>query len=169
MAITAPTSGNQQPWKFLVITDTAKIARLKTECINRSVIMLKTRGVKDLKILAKQRYKMARYYADYLSAPVNIVVLTDANSRYPAYNKHDGPLAAGYLMLAARALGYGTVYATDSIPYSVIKKVFKIPDNFQFICFTPLGIPHKWPVPRGKKPLQDFIVLNKFIKGKKVE
>ena len=68
-------------------------------------------------------------------------------------------------MIAARALGYGTVFATDSIPYKITKKVFNIPDNFQFVCFTPLGVPEEWPEAKGKKDLKEFTVFEKFIEG----
>ena len=68
-------------------------------------------------------------------------------------------------MLAARSLGYGTVFATDSIPPAITKKVFNIPENFEIVCFTPLGVPETWPESKQKKPLKEFIVFNKFIEG----
>ena len=81
----------------------------------------------------------------YFSAPVYVVVLTDSQSAYPSYNHHDGPLAAGYLMLAARALGYGTVYITDAIPDEVTREVLAIPARYERVCITPIGIPDAWP------------------------
>src|ERR1019366_2299748 len=36
-ARTPPTSGNQQPWKFLVIRDRDKISRLKEACVQRAL------------------------------------------------------------------------------------------------------------------------------------
>jgi nitroreductase len=112
--------------------------------------------------LEKQKKRLTAYYGNYLSAPVYVVVLTDQKSRYPTYNIHDGPLAAGYLMIAARALGYGTVYATDSIPYSLVKKIFKIPDRYRFVCITPIGVPYQWPPRKNKKSLEEFIVRESF-------
>ena len=131
----APTSGNQQPWKFLVIRDRVKIDRMKAFEANM---------------------------AGYFSAPVYIVVLTDSESQYPSYNHHDGPLAAGYLMLAARALGYGTVYMTDSIPDSVTREVLGIPKRYEQVCVTPLGIPDGWPDSPPKKKLEEFIAYEKL-------
>ena len=165
MARTAPTSGNQQPWKFLVITEEKKIDELKSELIRSYLERLKKSGTSNEAQLKERKLRMESYYSDYLSAPVNIVVLTDSQSKYPAYNKYDGPLAAGYLMLAARSLGYGTVFATDSIPPAIMKKVFNIPENFEIVCFTPLGVPETWPESKQKKPLKEFIVFNKFIEG----
>ncbi len=165
MARTAPTSGNQQPWKFLVITEREKIEELKKELLNSYMEKFKKRGITDQKIMEERIKRMKEYYSNYLSAPVNIVVLTDSQSKYPTYNRYDGPLAAGYLMLAARALGYGTVFATDSISPDITKKVFEIPENYEIVCFTPLGVPETWPESKQKKPLNEFIVINKFIEG----
>jgi len=165
IARSAPTSGNQQPWKFLVIQDREKLDQLKTECIQRSMERRKQRGMTDPEKLEKERKRLETYYGNYLSAPVYIVVLVDSNSRYPSYNVYDGSLAAGYLMIAARALGYGTVFSQDSIPYELIKKAFQIPDHYERICFTPVGVPETWPEPKNKKPVDEFFIFEKFVAG----
>jgi nitroreductase len=64
-------------------------------------------------------------------------------------------------MLAARALGYGTVFITDAIPESVTNEVLQIPDHYTRVCITPLGIPVKWPATPEKKKLE-FIIKEKF-------
>ena len=109
--------------------------------------------------MTKEEYeKMVRSrLGNYFSAPVYIIVLTDNKSLYPDYNHWDGPLAAGYLMLAARALGYGTVFITDAIPEDVTKEIFNIPDTYTRVCITPLGVPIEWPKSPEKKKLEDFI------------
>lgn len=68
-------------------------------------------------------------------------------------------------MIAARSLGYGTVYYTDFIPDDLTMKVFNIPEQFERICITPLGIPEAWPKSPQKKTLEEFVVLEKFVKG----
>ncbi|HPF51138.1 MAG TPA: nitroreductase family protein [Draconibacterium sp.] len=158
----APTSGNQQPWKFLVITDKKKIEALKTAKLKEAEAYLKD----SKKLEGAELKKQLKEFRDqltkgYLSAPAYIVVLTDNNSRYPTYNHWDGPLAAGYLMLAARALGYGTVHITDSFSEELTQKVFNIPGQYTRVCFTPLGVPIEWPE-KEKKALDDFIVNNSF-------
>ncbi|HEX9970888.1 MAG TPA: nitroreductase family protein, partial [bacterium] len=110
----APTSGNQQPCKFIVIQDPTKIDELKKECISQRLDSFKKRKNPDDKELEAQRKKAEDYFGGFLAAPVHVVVLTDNNSKWASYNEKDGALAAGYLILAARALGYGTVFATDS-------------------------------------------------------
>ena len=165
MARTAPTSGNQQPWKFFVIKDRAKLDELKDACIERRLESSRAGGITDPEELGKVEERAARYYGDYLSAPVYVAVLVDSTSRYPAYNRYDGSLAGGYLMLAARALGYGTVFSQDSIPYDLIRDIFGIPEMYERICFTPIGVPVSWPEPPEKKRLGDLVVFEKFMEN----
>jgi nitroreductase len=157
----APTSGNQQPWKFLVVRDRNKINQMKESCMKSSLLRYETNTKKEL---TKEQYeeKVRARLDNYFSAPVYIIVLTDNKSLYPDYNHWDGPLAAGYLMLAARALGYGTVFITDVVPESVTKEVLGIPDTYTRVCITPLGIPVEWPQSPPKKKLEEFILYDKF-------
>jgi nitroreductase len=150
----APTSGNQQPWKFLVVRDKAKIERLRTRCLDLAVPHL---GGQSSAEWQDRRERMGKAMAGYFSAPVYVVVLTDSQSTYPSYNQHDGPMAAGYLMLAARALGYGTVYITDSIPDPVTREVLGIPERYKRVCITPIGVPDGWPEPKPKKRLEELV------------
>jgi len=155
----APTSGNQQPWKFLVVRDRVTLDRIKESCIQRG---MEAREARQGSVTPEQAEAVRQYFSDYLSAPVYVVVLTDDESRYPTYNHWDGPLAAGYLMLAARALGYGTVFATDSVPEEVTRDVLGIPDRYTRVCFTPIGVPEAWPDSPEKKPLDEFLVMERF-------
>lgn len=155
-ARSAPTSGNQQPWKFLVVREVAKIKQMQEACIQNVVEKFYKPESADqtqaeFENIARERMN------GYFSAPVYIVILTDNKSRYPTYNHWDGPLAVAHLMLAARALGYGTVHITDSIPDEVTKEVFKIPERYTRVCITPLGKPTEWPDSPPKKDLEEFI------------
>jgi nitroreductase len=165
IARSAPTSGNQQPWKFLIIQDRKKLQQLQEKCLKAVIRNAKIRGDTNAVSLDSMRQRRSRFYNNYLTAPLYIVVLTDSNSTYPSYNIYDGTLAAENLMIAARALGYGSVFTTDVFPDEIIKEVFEIPDNFKQICFMPIGIPEEWPVSPKKKPLDDFIVFEKFVEG----
>lgn len=153
----APTSGNQQPWKFLVVRDPAKIAALKNACIERALGQVDPNKPLSEDEKKQRETRVRSAFDGYFSAPVHIVVLTDNQSAFPGYNHWDGPMAAGYLMLAARALGYGTVFITDSVPDEITKKVLNIPDRYTRVCFTPLGVPVEWPPSTKKRPLEDFI------------
>jgi nicotinate-nucleotide--dimethylbenzimidazole phosphoribosyltransferase len=159
IAHTAPTSGNQQPWKFLVIRDREKLGRLKEESVSFILGKMGQRRELSAEDLEEKRGSLRNVLDKYLSAPVYIVVLVDSNSQYPDYNRYDGSLAAGYLFIAARALGYGTVFCTDTFPFDVVKRVFEVPDHYEVICSTPVGIPVSWPEPPPKKHLDELVVF----------
>jgi nitroreductase len=158
----APTSGNQQPWKFLVVKERAKIDELMNTCIKARVNSYKNRQNPPAEEAKKYEEKIKAYLDKIFSAPVFIVVLVDMQSKWPSYNKFDGPLAAGYLMLAASALGYGTVFFTDTIPDQITKEVLNIPDRYQRICITPVGVPEEWPATPSKKKLDELVVYESF-------
>lgn len=158
----APTAGNQQPWKFLVIRDRGRLDKLKEACITESLRNYKEQKKPMEEEVKEMENRLESYYRKVFTAPVFIVVLVDTQSKWPDYNKHDGPLAAGTLMLAARSLGYGTVYFTDSISDDVTREVLGIPDRYERICITPVGVPEEWPETPSKKNLDELIVYDSF-------
>ncbi len=147
----APTCMNQQPWKFLVIRDKEKIARMKARLMESAVKVFDDQN-------PDAKSKAVATVEGYMSAPVYVVVLTDNQCQCGLeFTKQDGPMAAGYLMLAARVLGYGTVYLTDSIPDAISREVWNIPDRYRRVCITPIGVPDGWPPPKPKKKLEDLV------------
>jgi nitroreductase len=157
-----PTCMNQQPFKFLVIRERARI-----EAMKRSTLALLSKRFeefaaknKELKAeeLEQRKAQSTRFTEGYFTAPVYVVVLVDSESACSGYAlKHDGPIAAAYLMLAARAFGYGTAYLTDGIPEQVTREVLAIPARYQRICITPLGVPDGWPKPQLKRKLEEMV------------
>ena len=143
-ANSAPTPRNRQAWKFVVIKDRKILDQIKEECI-------KTSGEQT-----------RQYFTDYLSAPIYVVVLANEKTRNPINDVLAGCLAAENLIIAAQALGYGTVFATNSIPEKITKNILNIPDDYKRICITPIGIPDETPKDLKKKSLDDVIVYEKF-------
>ena len=160
----APTFGNQQPWRFLVVRDRAKLDRIKQEILASTEESLRRQGVTQPEVIEKRKGDITPYIDGLLSAPVHVVVLVDTTSKYPTYNVKDGTLAAGQLMLAARALGYGTVFLTDGIPEHPCRRALAIPDRFERIAMIPVGVPDSgtadgWPASPPKKPLDEVVVF----------
>ena len=97
-----------------------------------------------------------------LTAPVYVAVLVDSKAKYSEYVTIDGTLAAANLMIAARALGYGTGFFTTFFPEAQMKAFFNIPEQYKLICFTPIGVPEEWPKPPSKKDLKELVVFETF-------
>ncbi len=83
-AMAAPSAGNAQPWRFLVVTDRAILDAISG--IHPYVGMVRT-------------------------APAGILVLGDTTlEKYPGYWVLDCAAAIQNMLLAARAIGLGTVW-----------------------------------------------------------
>lgn len=159
----APSSGNQQAWRFLVIRDPDRIARVKRLGIDeRKEAIRQGPNVPD----DKKEEAIAgteAYLEGIFTAPVLIAVLGDRETTYPGYLRHDLPLAAANLMLAARALGYGTMYGTDFVPMAAQRAAMEIPDRYEIACTIALGVPERWPEPPEKKDLESLIIHERFV------
>jgi len=162
MARSAPTSGNQQPWKFLVVQDRGKLDLLKGRAVAWFLEDYEKRMKPAPEVLDRIRKQLPATMAKVLSAPVYVAVLTDSQSSYPPDNRNDGPLAVAMLMIAARALGYGTGFYTTYFPEARMREYLGIPERYNLVCFTPIGVPVEWPPAPPKKPLEEFVVFEKF-------
>jgi nitroreductase/ketosteroid isomerase-like protein len=158
----AATCGNQQPWKFLVIQDREKLDALKKAAAAWTLRRYEEGGQISGSERSSAREKLLAILDNVLSAPVYIAVLVDSRSQYSSYNIIDGSLAMGNLMIAARALGYGTGFYTSYFPGPEMKKFLNIPDRYNLICFTPIGVPDAWPPMPTKKELKDLVVFETF-------
>ncbi len=158
----APTAGNQQPWKFLVIRDRKKLNKLEKQALVWYIESYSKKRNVEEEELKSLKSSLRSILNNVLSAPVYIAVLVDTKSKYPDYIDCDGTLAAGYLMIAARSLGYGTGFFTTFFPEDKMKEFFNIPDRYKLICFTPVGIPDQWPKTPDKKSVDDVVVFESF-------
>ena len=161
-ACCAPTAGKQQPWKFLVIRDREKLESLKDAAVLWYLETCESTEQPEKAGLESARERVTAALKDVLSAPAYVAVLVDSNVAYPDYITREGTLAAGYLMIAARSLGYGTGFFTTYFPEERMREFFQIPEQYKLICFTPIGVPEKWPQMPEKKKLEDVIVYDSF-------
>jgi len=157
----APTSGNAQPWKFVVVKDRSRLDSLSA--LLQKSWEEKIAAHETLDAEKKKTYVEGGKEAikGVMTAPVYIMVFVDSTV-YPEYALYDGCLAVENLMLAAKALGYGTGFFTTYFPEEVVRPFVKAPDNLRLVCATPVGIPEEWPRMPEKKSLDEFIVYETF-------
>jgi nitroreductase len=158
----SPTCMNQQPWTFLVVRDKAKIEAMKKrtlELLNKNFDdYAASHKEVDAAVLASKKAGAIHFTEGYFTAPVYVAVLVDTGCSCTGYAvSNDGPIAAGYLMIAARAFGYGTAYLTDGIPESVVREVLGVPSQYHRVCITPIGVPDHWPPQAPKRKLEEMI------------
>jgi nitroreductase len=160
MARYAPTAGNVQPWKFVVMQNPKSLATLSDSLKGWWIAKVKTRQFEEEK--EKEYIEGGKEQIDkIMTAPIYVLVFVDTTV-YPEYALYDGCLAVENLMIAARALGYGTGFFTTFFPEKNVCALVKAPQNYRFICATPIGRPSKWPSMPEKKPLEEFILQERF-------
>lgn len=153
-ATRAPNGGNVQPWRFLVITDVAKKRRLQeiysAEWEKYATMdSERARPGESPEQLRSHALTMAagQYLADHLHESPAIIIpcgfllavntgIASGSSIYPAIQN---------LMLAARALGLGTVLTTlHRQNEGAVRELLGIPENAHTAALIPVG----WPMGR---------------------
>jgi nitroreductase len=166
-ATRAPSGGNRQGWRFVVVTDPAKKKRLQELYSDGWERLVKSGYAQPRADLPKEEaesndkvLKSSQYLSDHLhEVPVIIMVCTFAGDR--SVNQGVAAGASIYpavqnLMLAARALGLGTALTTiHRWNEEEVRTALGIPDTVDTAALIPLG----WP--KGKfgtgwrKPVED--------------
>ncbi len=151
----APTAGNIQPWKFLLLKKIKRKDEFK-EKLNEDIIQT----IKELNITDEEKEERKKNVKEALNkifnAPLIILLFVDTIT-YPDLVIYDGAVAAQNIMLAAHALGYGSSFQTSFFPERVVRDYFSIPEHFKFICALPVGKIVQPPEIPKKRPLETFI------------
>lgn len=157
----APSSQNNQPWKFYVVVS-KKQRDLISKIISKSLILYK----KDLKSLPKKTKEEAlEFYKDMGNCQNFIFVFTSKEkSQYRLESKIMGISAAvENIMLSAVNKGLGTCWVGGFRGFQKeIKKVLRVSSNKVLIAGFLIGYPKKGykPLIRKKKKLKEIL---KFI------
>jgi nitroreductase len=152
----APNAGNQQSWRFLVIQEKAKLNEFR-EVAWRS----RKKWLLDNGYDADTDEGMRTHYERLLGSPLHVIVLVDTAIKYRGYAEQDGALAAENIMLASRALGYGSVMITGSVSADTIRKFFKVPKRYSINCLIPIGVPDSWPEKKARRPLSELVFYDR--------
>lgn len=157
-AAMAPSGGNSQPVRWLVVRDAslrARLGELYRPIARKTFLRNYEEPAKSDPVVARM-LGSALHLADHMGeAPVLLIPCAPAGrvriegAVYPAIQN---------LMLAARARGLGTtltsVHRDDEQP---VKDLLGVPDEFQTFAIIPLGYPlGRWGVP-ARLPIAETI------------
>jgi nitroreductase len=162
-AVKAPSGGNRQPARFLVLNDPALIGQFGA--LYREAWWAKRRDEnrpwsRRDEIPAEDRGNVAaaRLADEIKDAPCVVLALTtgkgQASSVIPSVQN---------LMLAARALGIGSVPTT--LHAQVLERVYRlldIPPEMEFHVCIPLGYPRGRFGPTRRRPTAEVTYLNRW-------
>jgi nitroreductase len=134
----APSGGNSQPWKFVVVSDTEKR--------------------KKLSLAANGQTHVA-------NAPIVIAAVAVETDRImmcgvPAYPVNLA-IAIDHMTLAAVDQGLGSCWI-GAFSQDEVRKVLNIPDNCMVVCLLTLGFPADEGRPKSRKSLDEIICYDTF-------
>ncbi len=137
----APSGGNRQPWAFVVVTDPAKKERI-AEWYHEGWVSL---YASDPNRPRNAVYRSAEYLAEHMAeTPVLIFPCIAAGGVHRTAFQSGSSIypAAQNLMLAATALGIGTVITTFHLRWEAeVKSLLGIPDEYATACMIAMGYP----------------------------
>ena len=150
IAIQAPTGSNRQGWRWLVLTDADKKARIgkyyKDSWYSYAGVAARSAPGEEPSAQMMRVISSARYLADHMhEAPMMIFpcVQGRAQNASPAANAGlYGSIipAAWSLMLALRARGIGTAWTTLHLSYErECNQILGIPDDFTTAALLPIA------------------------------
>jgi nitroreductase len=138
----APSWKNMQCWRFLVLTEADKRAKVLEAFPDENP--------------GKKPIAMAPVVIVACGNPAESDVENGIN-----YFVADVAIAFEHLCLAAHALGLGSCWM-GWYNESKLRSALGIPDDFRIIGITPLGYPDQEPRPRPRKELQEIAFFNEW-------
>lgn len=160
----APSAHNQQPWRFAVVRDPERKARLARAMGERLAADRRADGVPEEEIAAE----VGRSVARITGAPVVLVVCLSMAEmdRYPDPRRQAAEramaiqsvaMAGQNLLLMAHALGLGACWMCAPLfcPETV-REVLGLPADWEPQGLVTLGVPAGMPPPRSRRPLHAF-------------
>jgi len=130
----APSARNSQPWVFIVVKDPE----------------------------VKKKLANVHLWAKPLeNAPLGIVIACNTELSPESYQV-DCANATMQVMLAAHALGLGTVWLQTLRNINEIQEIVGLPKNYVPVAMLALGYPDERPSPKKRKELKEIVYLNKY-------
>jgi nitroreductase len=135
----APSAGNRQPWRFVVVHNADK---------------------------KKEIAKVAKNQTFLADAAVIIAAVGDPEISERWHDK-DVMIAVEHMVLAATSLGYGTCWI-GAFDENEVKKLLKIPKKLKLVVLLPMGIPGETPQTRPRKEMREIFFEEEYGKPLKV-
>lgn len=129
----APSAGNRQPWRFVVVRNS------------------------DRKKLLAEAAQNQMFLAD---AGVIIVALADAEASLKWF-KQDVMIAMEHMVLASTSLGYGTCWI-GAFEEEQVKQLLGVPERIAVVALLPIGVPDEKPQRKPRKDFGEIFFDEKY-------
>ena len=139
----APSAGNKQPWKFIIVRDTDTKKKLAEVANNQH-------WIGDAGVVA-----------------VSLSMDKKDPSIYERWVERDVMTAVEHMVLTAWELGYGTCWI-GAFKQKDVKDLLGVPEEMAVINILPIGVPDQIPEPRGRKPFDEIFYDEEYGKPLKL-
>ncbi|MCY3884181.1 MAG: nitroreductase family protein [Gammaproteobacteria bacterium] len=179
----APSGGNRQGWRVIVIRDQAKretLVPIVTSVMSRYRAQVNA-GENPFNTINSSQVTQAdidnadlppSYARQFVDAPVLLLVLVDLAVVASMDSELDrvGVVSGGSIypfawniLLAARSEGYGGTLTTFLAPFEAdVKKLFNIPERYAVSALLPIGKPVKQLTRLRRNPVSSFATVDSF-------
>jgi nitroreductase len=128
----APSAGNRQPWKFVIVTDPEIRRKLVPVARNQEFI-----------------------------GQAGAVIVACAPDPSMKWHMVDVAIALDHMSLAAHELGLGTCWV-GAFDAEKVAQVVGIPEDVKVVLLMPLGVPDVEGSPRPRKSTEEVFVFNRW-------
>ena len=164
----APTGGNRQPFKFIVVRDAPTREKVAAACRWLPGMPNGQAFVADAPVVivacGSEKDAVTRFHKD--GAPsLTMGVAPDEIDKDPVeYNNLmavDMAIALDHLTLVATEEGLGTCWIA-ALDEPELKRILAVPDEMRLLFVMPVGYAVSWPEPRPRKALEDIICRDRY-------
>lgn len=168
-AVAAPSGGNRQRWRFLVVKDPniKKRVQYYYKKALDEVVAPRYRTSAPPPGVTRAQYDRQLDAVTYLTehfheAPVWIVACLDEGDYTPSRSSGASIYpAVQNMLLAARALGLGATLTTRHLLYEAeVEEILDLPPGVHSYAILPIGYPMGRFGPVGRGPLADVVYLD---------
>jgi len=141
--LSAPSAGNRQPWRIILVTEDEKKQQLASAAFGQTFIR---KAAAILAICAVPHESSERY----------------GERGATLYTYQDTAALTQTILLAAHIRGYGTCWigAFDEVE---VRKALNIPENMRPVSLIPIGkIAGDYPAPRSRRDLSEILTRESF-------
>jgi nitroreductase len=129
----APSAGNSQPWRFIIVQNEDKKKALAEAANNQT----------------------------FLKGAAAIIVAVGDPEMSTGWHEKDTMIALEHMVLAATALGYGTCWI-GAFDEDEVKRLLEIPVETKVVALLPIGVPDEKPAPRPRKKPSEIFFREKW-------
>jgi nitroreductase len=151
----APSWKNNQCWRFVVVRDVVIKSRLADTLISMSPVSRTAVAIKQAPVLIVACAEIGKSGYDYRQPDKP---RTDKGVWWYMF---DIGVAMQNLVLAARALGLGTVHIGE-FDAGKAAEILHVPSGFCVVAMTPLGYPDEQPEAKPRKELSEIVFCDDF-------